>query len=94
MLAMRGNATYDGRGQAVLTQINTNDLALHLLFRGVPSPGSGARESESRGASKRSSARELEQVQVSVDVIVGSAAVQGAKPTARTKRDESIVMGL
>jgi hypothetical protein len=52
----------------LLTQINTDDLALHLSalsFRGVPSADGG--ESGGRGASE-SSARELERF-LSVDAV-------------------------
>lgn len=50
-----------------LTQVNTNDLALHLLLTTlcrIPSPEGSAGDSGGRGASE-SSARELRRMEVS-----------------------------
>lgn len=80
----------------LLTQIDTDDLALHLLaLRGVPSPV--GRESGGRGASE-SSARKLKQFLL-VDAVATRVTQSCCFPvgkkgrlTAREMREESIVI--
>jgi hypothetical protein len=88
------------RDLKLLTQIDTDDLALHLLtltsFRGVPSPD--GRESGGRGASE-SSARKLKRFLL-VDAVAtrvtqnldGFPDGKEGRRTAREMREDSIVM--
>lgn len=80
-----------------LTQVNTNDLALHLLlaaFRRVPSPEGCGRDSEGRGTSERRSAGELES-EMLVSRAEGEARVDRHSPevkklTAREMREDNM----
>jgi hypothetical protein len=87
------------RDLKLLTQIDTDDLALHLSalsFRGVPSPD--GRESGGRGASE-SSARKLKRFLL-VDAVAtrvtqnldGFPDGKEGRRTAREMREDSIVM--
>lgn len=84
------------RDLKLLTQINTDDLALHLLaLRGVPSPV--GRKSGGRGASE-SSAGKLKQFLISLcccdarDSILLLSVRKKGRLTAREIREESIVI--